>query len=166
MVGDINGPRKSVSFLSSPLGRLSHLKCSPQLKPPRTNGLEVYVNVSALMMSMTGITRAVRLAAMRANSGSLHPAFTSMWLSRKMSTSPVALREPYTRDRIRPSRCELRNSRMVWFTLMASSCCSSGSPRSTSSLQSSMRMISCSCTDGVRCTTVLIDRSRVARCSL
>uniref|UniRef100_A0A182KHP4 Uncharacterized protein n=1 Tax=Anopheles christyi TaxID=43041 RepID=A0A182KHP4_9DIPT len=78
IVGELNGPIKSVSRSRLPFGRLSHLKCKPQLNPPRTKGLAVYTNVSELMISITGIASIVRSCLIRANNGSIQATFTSI----------------------------------------------------------------------------------------
>ena len=71
-------------------GTFSHLKWRPQLNPPRTSGLEEYSKVSALIMSMIGMTTAVRFgppaSTNRLTIGSSQPSFTSTWLSRNTRT--------------------------------------------------------------------------------
>lgn len=73
---------------SSGRGTRSHLKCSPQLNPPRTTGDELYASVSALMISITGHTTVCRSSRMTASKGCSHITFTSQWLSRNTKTSP------------------------------------------------------------------------------
>ena len=79
IVGDLKGLAKSSSFCNSDLGMGSHLKLRPQLKPekyvvlldyflsvqkghsipPRTSGDGSYLKVSALTISMIGVTTLV-----------------------------------------------------------------------------------------------------------
>ena len=74
----------------------------PTLKgmpPSRTPTL----NVSKLMLSMTGEAMVVGFRLILSRRGSNHPASTSQWESRKTTTSPVAASTPATRDLINPS---------------------------------------------------------------
>lgn len=75
-------------LLSSDMGTGSHLKCKPQLNPPRTIGEGLYTSVSALMMSMTGQTTVFLFSLMGVSRGWSHASFTSQWLSRNTNTSP------------------------------------------------------------------------------
>ena len=75
IVGDLKGLAKSASLCSSDLGIGSHLKFRPQLKPPRTKGLGEYWNVSALIMSIIGVTTRVLSPLILDNSGSSQLTF-------------------------------------------------------------------------------------------
>ena len=67
-------------------GKLSHLKCIPQLKPPRTMGDASYSKVSWSMMSTIGMVTVDELSWIRLSSGCSHSTFTSQCESRNTNT--------------------------------------------------------------------------------
>ena len=81
----------------------SQRKCSPQLKPPLTNGDVLYWNVCELIMSIIGQTTTWEFLEITSSNGGSQPTFTSQWLSRKTRTWPVAFEAPSARQRMRPS---------------------------------------------------------------
>lgn len=82
----LNGLANDSGSCNSVALRVSHEKCSPQLKPPFTIGDAVYSKVSDLMMSIIGHTTVFLSFAIRLRSGGSQSTFTSQWLSRNTRT--------------------------------------------------------------------------------
>lgn len=124
----------------------------------------LYSNVSSSMMSMVGLGTAYRLIATRANSGGNQPSAHSQWASRKVIVCPIALAAPNSRAVINPDRGSWRKTLHGIgnvFTYL-SSC----SPRCSSSLSSSTRMISLTSSRGVRLMMLHKVRTSVHHASL
>lgn len=110
-------------------GTSSHVKCIPQLNPPRTMVDGVYTKEFGLIRSITGHATVFRLLWILNSSGSNQSLFTSQWLSRNTKTSPLAAFAPWSFPRMRPSLLLARRSLTLGLFSSTNDCIAFKSPR-------------------------------------